>query len=211
MKGRLLYISGTDGSGKTTLCQQYIKMLKKEGYDTRYVWMRFPHIFSLVILGYCRLRGFTTYRIMDGQKIGKWEFYRSPIVCSILPWVLLFDTAIGFVYKIYVPIIFGKIILCDRFVIDVLVDLMVSTNNFDIHRNLVGKLFMGLIPWGVSKILILDVEPDIISSRRKDLNYDDLIKVKVSAFRLISKEYSLVLINANNFITADWRLISDIL
>lgn len=206
MNARFLYISGTDGSGKTTLCNQYIKILNGFNYRTNYVWMRFPHLFSLILLFYCRLTGLTKYKKIGGQYFGKWEFYRSPFICAVLPWLLLLDIIIRIFYKIYFPALLGRYIVCDRFIIDILVDLMVSTKNFKLHKQPIGKLYMKLIP-KKSKIIILDVNSDVLVKRRDDLSHDELLSEKVKAFRLIAEEYNINMIDANNYVNADWRVI----
>lgn len=164
----LICIIGVDGVGKTTHVEKVFSELKKEGVSCKYAWFRFCHFLSLFLLAYCRVVGLTIYEIKNRQKIGRHEFYRSKIISFLYPWVLFIDILPLYFMKIFVPLRFGYTIICDRFIYDTLADLMIDLNDFEIHKKIVGKLYLRLIPKN-TKVVLLDLDESIIRERRKDL------------------------------------------
>lgn len=190
---RFICIIGTDGTGKTTHVKILLNRLKINGRNYRYMWFRFNHLLSVFLLIYCRLVNLTIYEKIDGEKIGYHEFYRSKTISFLYPWFLFLDTIPAYVSKILIPSIFGYNIICDRFIYDTIVDLMIDLNNFNIHKEMIGKLFISLVPKN-SYIILLDLEESIIRERRKDLINDKSLTMRRIAYTKIAKEFNIPII-----------------
>lgn len=70
----IIYITGPDGSGKTTYLEEIQRFFNEKGNRTNYVWLRSPKILSKPLMAYCRLAGLTRYKNIDGIRYGGHEF-----------------------------------------------------------------------------------------------------------------------------------------
>lgn len=156
----------------------------------RYTWFRFFHFLSLPLLAYCRLVGLTIYETKNEQRIGRHEFYRSKIISFLYPWVLFIDMLPMYFVKIFLPLCFGYTIICDRFIYDTLADLMIDLNDSEIHKKIVGKLYLKLIPKN-TKAVLLDLDESVIRERRKDLAGDQSLGMRRKVYQQIAKEFNI--------------------
>ncbi len=175
--GRLICLSGVDGVGKTTHAKLLVQTLRAAGRPSRYVWLRYTHYVSLAVLAVARLLGLTRYQTINGVRYGSWEFHRNRVIAAVFPWTVLIDMAAKSAGSLYWRLWRGEWVVADRFVPDILVDLMVATARRDLHRHLVGRLFRGLIPAG-ARIVILDVAEDDLRARRPDLVHEPSLRVR---------------------------------
>ena len=182
-----LCLTGVDGTGKTTQAMELVKYFRARGKKCTYVWLRFPHLFSIPILAYARLTGLTRYVEIEGQRYGSWEFYRSKWVSAVFPWLLLLDTFVFAIVRIYIPLLLGYIVICDRFVYDILVDLMVALRQDGYHSTRVGRLFFTLLPRG-TKAILLDLDVACIRQRRDDLKGDSTLRLRRKLYLRLAKD-----------------------
>lgn len=197
MKYRLICISGPDGTGKTTQTTLLIDSFNKLGIKYEYKWLRFHHLFSLPVLALARVFGLSEVVIQDGEKIGYHYFHRSQIISALYKTAMFLDTVIFTIYKVYIPLnILKKRIICDRFIYDTIVDLMISTGQHQIYKSPMGKLLLRLIPYN-SKIVILISDEDSLVNRRNDLSMDNNLGLKIKLYDIISKEFGLPTIEAS--------------
>lgn len=192
---KVIYLTGTDGSGKTTYIKEIEVYLSNKGISVKHVWLRSPKIFSKPLMAYCRLVGLTKYNIIDGAKYGKHEFYKSKFVSYLFPVLQLFDFKIKW-YFIKRHLKKKEVWLLDRFSIDTLADLMVDTNRLDLHHTYIGKAFLKTIPKN-SQIIVLDVEEGVIRSRKKDTLYDEHLSLKIAVYKLLAQTLELPIIDNN--------------
>jgi thymidylate kinase len=193
--GRFVYITGADGTGKSTQARLLIQRLQEQGIRCRHLWLRFPFCFSLPLLAYARCRGYSWREVTDGANHGYWDFRRSWVLRALLPWVLLLDAALAAVNKIYVPLWLGNTIVCERFVMDMLVDLAVAFDDGDIHLRLPGRLYMDLLPRDTVAIL-LDLDSGTIRERRADLRADRRLEACLQAFRSMATAYPVPVLSS---------------
>lgn len=171
-KPMFICITGIDGVGKTTHVNLIIEHLREKGIKCQYKWLRFHHFFSLPLLAFCRVAGYTRVSTLgNSQKCSYHEFYKSRLVSAIYPWILFFDTFLFTTIKVYIPMFFGTSIVCDRFVYDTLIDIAVATKDHEIYKKPVGKLFLKLIPRD-AKFIMLTVDKPTIFLRRCELKDD---------------------------------------
>ncbi len=199
MKPMLICIIGPDGTGKTTQAKMLVKKLNEAGIKCKYRWLRFYHLFCLPLLAIARLMGLSEVETLDtGRKIGYHYFYKSKTISSLYSILLFIDTLFFTIIKAYVPLkIFKKTIVCDRFVYDTLVDLMVSTRNYNIYSSIIGRLFLSLIPKN-SKIIMLIADEKILRKRRDDVMHDKTLNLRIKLYKKLSEEFGILMINTNN-------------
>ncbi|MCE5257579.1 MAG: thymidylate kinase-like protein [Chloroflexi bacterium] len=193
---RFLYIAGADGTGKSTQAELLVKYLKSCGIQSRRLWLRFPFFFSVPFLAYARWRGYSWHEIHGEVNHGYWDFSRSWLLRNVFPWVLLLDTLLAALVRIYIPLLFGSTFVCERFVLDIMVDLSVAMRDPDFSSRLPGRLFPGLLPAG-AHIMVLDLDEETIRSRRPSLIYDHALAPRLEAFRALARHLKLPLIDTH--------------
>ena len=192
---RFIYVTGADGTGKSTQARLVIDHLRSQGIQCRHLWLRFPFFFSLPLLLYARWRGYSWYEKDGGVRHGYWDFRNSWGLRVLLPWVLFLDATLAAVRKVYIPLWLGSTLVCERFVWDMLVDLAVAFGDGDIHRRLPGRLYMHLLPRD-TVIILLDLDSETIRGRRTDLKADRRLDARLQAFRSMAITYSIPVISS---------------
>lgn len=202
--GKFIYITGCDGTGKSTQVALLLTQLREEGQVPHHVWLRFPFFFSLPLLAYARWRGYswheeTEYAGIGGQpervRHGYWRFAPSPLLRRLLPWTLLVDAALAALPQIYVPLWRGRTVVCERFVLDMLVDLAVAFGDEGFHRRVPGRFFQWLLP-RPARVVILDLDVETLWQRRTNLRFDHQLAAKVGAFRRLVEDYGLAQVSS---------------
>lgn len=199
MKNKAFYLTGSDGSGKTT----YINIIKEEllskGYSVNSIWLRSPKILSKPLMAYCRIVGLTKYTVINGVKYGKHEFYRSKMVSVLFPLLQLIDFKIKW-FLLKRSVKDNDILLFDRFSLDTLADLMVDTGNYSLHKSAIGRSFLKMIP-NSTKTVVLDVNEATIRERKVDTLHDDHLDKKLFVYRKLSDELGISIIDNNRSIS----------
>ena len=184
-------ITGIDGVGKTTHVNLIIEHLREKGIKCQYKWLRFHHLFSLPLLAFCRVAGYTRLSTLgNSQKCSYHEFYKSKFVSAIYPWILFFDTLLFTTIKVYIPMLFGTSIVCDRFVYDTLIDMAVATKDHEIYKKPVGTLFLKLIPKN-AHFVMLDLDKSTIFSRRPELKDDLTFDERYALYESLSSQFNI--------------------
>jgi thymidylate kinase len=193
-------ITGIDGVGKTTHVNLLLEHLREKGIKCQYKWLRFHHYLSLPLLAFCRVAGYTRVSTLGGtQKCSYHEFYRSKIISSVYPWLLLMDTALSTTLKVYIPMLFGTTIVCDRFVYDTLIDLSVATKDYYIYKKLVGRLLLSLIP-NNPRFLMLILSKQVIISRRNELADDATFDERFKLYLKYCDLFNLIVLDNEDLV-----------
>lgn len=192
----MIYCCGADGSGKSTYLREIESELQKRGYKTTSIWIRSPKILSKPLMLYCHLTGLTKYRYIDGIKFGNHAFERSPLVRFLFPILQLCDFKIKWL-AIRSRARDADYILMDRFVLDTLIDLMVSTKRFDLHKTWIGRAFLRMLPQG-ALLLCFDAEADLIRSRKADTKHDVNLDMKLNLYIQLSEFMGMTPITNNS-------------
>jgi thymidylate kinase len=200
-------ITGIDGVGKTTHVNLILEHLREKGIKCQYKWLRFHHLFSLPLLAFCRVAGYTRLSTLgNSQKCSYHEFYKSRFVSATYPWILFFDTFLFTTIKVYIPMFFGTSIVCDRFVYDTLIDMAVATKDNEIYKTPVGKLFLKLIPKN-ARFVMLGLDKSIIFSRRSELKDDFTFAERYVLYQNFVNLFSIDVVDNNDKIEGINKLI----
>lgn len=190
-KPMFICITGIDGVGKTTHVNLILEHLREKGIKCEYKWLRFHHLFSLPLLAFCRVAGYTRLSTLGiSQKCSYHEFYKSRFISAFYPWILFFDTFLFTTVKVYIPMFFGTSIVCDRFVYDTLIDMSIATKDHEISKKPVGKLFIKLIPKN-AHFVMLNLEKSIIFSRRPELKDDLTFDERYALYESLSSRFNI--------------------
>lgn len=169
---RIISISGVDGCGKTTAIEGVRLELESRGYKTSYAWLRYNHYLTKIFHAFCRLAGFTQYEWHDGIRVGYHEFYRSTPISHLAIILNFIDTLLASFFLVYIPALFTKrIIICDRWVVDILIDLQVDTRKYLGPDSFWGRIFLKLVPRNAKCFVILR-DTSLIEAARPEHAYD---------------------------------------
>jgi len=147
---------GIDGSGKSTLARYLFGQLKKSNIQCSRVHIRYPNTFSFLFLGFCRIAGFTKIRKDGNQIIHEHNFTSKPLKIT---WCFfrIFDLCLHLALRVHLRILLGRVVVCDRFIHDVLVDMMIEMRDYALSDSLTGRIMLALVP---SRAAIFFVELD---------------------------------------------------
>jgi thymidylate kinase len=195
--GKIISFSGIDGCGKSTILDTIRHRIEKEGKSTRYVWLRYNHYLTKFLLGVCRIIRLTKYEYPNGIRVGYHEFYRSKYFSFLFILLTFIDTLYISIVTVYLPAIFTKkIIFCDRWVFDILVDLEIDTRiNFSKHI-FVKKIFKKLIPHTAVCFLIRR-NLDQVKAQRIEHTYDRNFMQRFQLFERLVKDKRLIVVENN--------------
>jgi thymidylate kinase len=211
-KHRFIYFAGVDGSGKSTVIDEIQREYRKKGIRSRAVWLRFNYCFTRPVLLFCRLFGFTR-RVRKGNKIYSiHDFHKSSVIAYLVQYIHFIDTCYAYISKVWFPLKFtDDIILCDRFIYDILADFIVETRDLNLLNKFITKLFILILPKNVP-VIFLTVDKDEIIKRKPEVLIDDEdYDLKYKAYELIKNKFSLNIIyndNLENTVNMIKKLIS---
>lgn len=170
---RLIYFAGVDGCGKSTIIDEIIKEYEKRGLKARRVWLRFNYFFTRPVLLLCRIIGLTRRENKGGKTYSIHDFHKSRTIAIIVQYLHFIDTALAYIAKIWIPLKFtNDVILCDKFVYDILADYMVETKDLNLLNKRITRLFLALIPEDMP-VIFFYVDKDEIIKRKPEVLVDD--------------------------------------
>ncbi|MEM3385521.1 MAG: hypothetical protein QXE78_08350 [Nitrososphaeria archaeon] len=184
----ILLFGGPDGCGKTTIAKLVIRNLKRKGYPVTYVWLRYPRFLSLLPLLLSKMLGLTVeYKIGDSCKHKYHDFKRSPTLGVLYELTLVLDYALYKFIKVTIPNFIGYLVVIDRYLIDIAVDLLVERGT--LTRFTLAYLSKESSQLGLKVIILADVK--LLLQRRKDNKCNPHLKMVISLYKYLSKIYGI--------------------
>lgn len=195
----LICIIGVDGSGKTTQAKELLNALRKRNIPSKYVWLRFFHFFSLPVLMIMKVFKLSySNTTASGKRIGYHTLWKSPLISMIYQMALILDIFLYKFFKIDIPRkIFNKTIVCDRFIFDTIVDLMISTRNANFQETVPGSLLSGMVPKDTITFF-LRTDYDILVKRRDDIKADLNLMDRINHYDELAKYFHFIPIDAGD-------------
>ena len=202
---QFIYICGADGTGKSTQAQLLIDYYRKQSTRCKHLWLRFPFFLSLPFLFYARWRGNSWHEVTNGVDHGYWDFQRPWLMRFVFPYCLFIDAAVASIFKIYLPLRLGYTIVCERFVIDMMVDLTISTGDIPYHTDKFDR-FLKLIP-REAVIIGLAAPISVVTKRRPDLKYDRNLGDRLSVYETLITRFGYTIIETTDRVEETHQLI----
>jgi dTMP kinase len=174
LTGFLICLTGVDGSGKSTHAKLLKTYLEQKGYKCSSVWAAYKPFLAYYFFGFTRILGYWKYT--------KKESYTDPLefapklvakkLAKIMRVMYFFDYQLKILIKIRVPLFLGKVVLCDRYLYDLLMELQLSDT--------LSKNFSRFLPRSLPKPLVvfLMVAPESVNQTRRGFSFDFFAKRK---------------------------------
>ena len=188
-----MMISGPDGSGKSTIISALEKSLNNQNITVKTVWLRFNHYTAKIVNFIGRILGKSYYEKYSWGHAGYHDYQGLIGYFYVLS---IYIDHIIFTYCFRARALHCEnIILVDRYILDVVADLIVDTEK----DNLIIKLFQPYVEKEMKefKVYILSCDPKIVKKRRPDINDDKKYLKKVNAYEKISKYFNIPTINTS--------------
>jgi hypothetical protein len=209
---RFIIISGIDGCGKTTLIRALRNRLEREGLTTRYEWLRYNHRLVRPVHGLSRLVGLSRRYRTGNQSVWRHEFYRSRLFCSFYILLTWLDVWLGrLILAVRLISQDADVVVCDRWVQDILVDLAVDTRRRDLLAGTWRSRFTRILPPGARQYLIVRSFDSVVSSR-PDVMHDLSHSFRQKLYGRLEKSPDVVVVRNDGTVEAavdaifgDWK------
>lgn len=182
---KIVFISGVDGVGKTTIINGFLSKSLKNGNKWVYRWKRNFSIFGRCINLLAKLTGHN--RIVNkGIKTGIHNYnnlYKYPIFLLMIIDLLIWRLALNFLK------IENRSIIYDRSPVDYIIDLCVSTRSPEIVIKLSSWFITSFL--GSYKTVLLTCNPAEALKRRPDIVYDDARHFRRYLYKKISTQFNI--------------------
>ena len=202
-RGVLVCVIGLDGSGKTTHTKHLTKFLLEKGYSAKYVWAASKPFFSYFLFGFTRFLGY--------WKTSREDAFTDPLELApepvrekfgLLLRVLFFvDFNLRTIIKIRLPLLSGRIIVCDRYVYDMIMDLVSS----DLYSFKWYSLILRTVPQP-DIAFFLDADAEVICSRRSNFSINTMRRKRKVYFRFAEIFGFHIFNTSNSFIENQNRI-----
>jgi thymidylate kinase len=184
--------TGVDGSGKSTHAKSLAEYLQSEGCPCKYVWGASRPVFSYFFFALTRVLGFWTVTRKNAYT-NPLENADKKLVGGLGPIWRLFlfvDFEIRTSLRIRLPLLLGKIVVCDRYFYDMLMDLYVTHTSSSRFTLLISKT----VPKPLVAFL-LDAPEDVMKKRR-EFSLEEL-RAKRMVFLKLANVFGLVKIDSS--------------
>ncbi len=202
----IIFITGTDGSGKSFFAKWLSDVLTEKGFRTTVIWSRFNNYISKPFLMFMRLTGHSYYKTVNGVKFGFHDFG------SLGPLRYLFAVLQGIDVNIatYLRIIRRKeqcdLLICERGPWDTLVDVMADTGMKGLSESRIGRMYTRSIENKSVTLFIRRSRENILGSRPELVN-DHKLERKIHFYELLSEINNWRLIDNNGSVPETRRQI----
>jgi len=191
-----------DGSGKTTHSRLMSAHLEESGEKCRYIWFGNAYFLSYPFMIICRMLGLTkTYHLANGLAVSEHQYYKNRSISSMWPWIQFLDTIILANLRIRLPLWRKFVVVCDRFIPDIIVELMSDVDDDRLYKRLVGRLMLRIMP-RYSLVISLRVTEKTAWQRKNDVPGLEYLIRRKNKYHLISHGLGIPTVNAEGSIVS---------
>jgi len=163
--GMLVCFSGIDGSGKTTQAQRLVEEFEARDIPAVHVWARWRPFVSYPVMG-------ILYVLFRWRRK---DYHRSRLLTAVWGYLVLLDQLLFFARHLLVPLLRGKIVFVDRYLLDQFVEF-----DYDgLYNRRVVRLFLRFLP-SPDRTFLMDV-PVETALERKDDTQEMLDRLRIDA------------------------------
>ena len=201
-RSMLITFSGIDGSGKTSYAVALCKTFEICEIKTRYIWARVgsTRISQLASKVYKKL--FKRYKCDLKSKspisqyndfIRRENIFKKKWVSTLWHTMNILDLCVFYNFKVRKALFSGKVVICDRYIPDIIADMYAHTANE--KPNLMLKLLSILLPTPHISIL-LRIHPEIALERLKVKDSIEYLNREDELYKHVSEMLDMEVIDA---------------
>lgn len=168
-KGLFICFIGIDGSGKTTQAKALAKAMEEDGLRSEYLWGGFEPTIAKPFIAIARrlfLRGKNMFLDYEAHLDTVKALSKNRFLSDIYHLMTLIDCFFNSLWKIRIPLMRGKAVICDRYIYDIVADHAVDSDYSSQQIRKALKFYLRFFP--TPDILFLMDLPEDIAYQRKD-------------------------------------------
>ena len=193
-KPQCIVISGIDGSGKSTIINETQKFLESEGKQVGYIWLRFNHYLTKCMHAIARVLGLSVKVHNAMGDVWQHRLYKSQVFCSVYIMTTYLDSWVSRLK--YNKMAKGKdIVICDRWITDILVDLATKTHRKDFLDSRWPRRFLRILPKDAKMFVVVRNQEALMDCRLEN-RVDPDFQLRLTIYQeLCKKDYVTVVDN----------------
>lgn len=196
IKGCFICFTGIDGSGKSTVSAKLVEVMNSKGYNFTYVYNRYkpfllrPFLYIGKNLFLKDKDFFEDY--VDYSNTKKEATKSHAVLSSIYQYSVVIDYFIQSIYKIKIPLLFGKNIICDRYIYDTVVTDLAVDFNYTEEKvlNMLNKMTV-MFP-KPDKVFYIYVPEQVAFQRKNDVPSIQYLKDRIVFFNIITNSCEFI-------------------
>lgn len=175
LKGATICLSGNDGVGKTTQALLLRRHLEQSGLKTAVIWGRWPALFSYAPIFIGKLLRLNKKVVMNSNGAARTVHDYQKMTPIAMCWGLsmLFDAILFKLVKVNALKLMHDVVILDRFLPDILVDIVYETRKLDILGTYLGKVYLNVAN-RLAANLILDAPEAVTFGRKNEVSMSEL-------------------------------------
>lgn len=206
---KCIVVSGIDGSGKSTLLEALKAELEHKGLRVGYIWLRFNHYLTKVMHAAARMLGLSVKVHNEMGDVWQHRLYKNRMFCKLYIRTTYLDTLISRLK--YNRAAKGKdVMVVDRWIPDIIVDLVVKTHMDDYMHHKWESRFMEIIPAG-AKVLVIDRNEVALLGCRLENRVDPEFGRRLGIYRRLCESERVAVIDNNGTIAQAIELIHNVI
>lgn len=195
-KGRLICFIGVDGSGKTTISREVARILREKGIKCKRTYGRLqPFILRTLTMVARKLiarKSGKDYKAYKKEK--KKTVKKMKILSKLYTMILLVEYYIQLFIRIRLPLLLGKVVICDRYVYDTVInDIPLESDDIDTIERWINRIFNFAPKPDI--VFLIDVPEDISMMRKKDIPSIEYIHERRGIYLALGEIYDMVVMD----------------
>jgi thymidylate kinase len=185
--GRILFLVGIDGSGKSSIAERLVSLLRQQHIRADRGWARNRNYLSKLILGYTRLTDLNVREHHGGHVFQYYRFWRRTWVRDLYLRSQMVDIAWSNYWNLRRKSSRSQVLVCDRGPYDTIADVTLGTR-LDLCGNGAWQRFLAFLP-KEHQVFYLKRPVSRILQDRPELCFDRDLEQKARIYDDLSRHF----------------------